>query len=164
MNCPEKILATTIIPANNVGVLVTSSAKLTPFNQFERTPLLTYYLQRDYRGQNESYWHLCNEPYDYAPASVKYAKSAPATFELAQNYPNPFNPATTIQFALPKSGHVRLEIYNIHGQIVDLIVDGYFNAGSHRVLWQAYGFPTGTYYYRCLYSGYSKTGKMVYVK
>lgn len=140
------------------------SATLKPFDQFERTPLLTYYLQRDYNGQNEPYWHLCDEPYDYAPASVKYSSPIPSTFELAQNYPNPFNPNTTIQFSLPRSGHVRLEIYNIHGQVVDIAAEGFFNAGWHSVLWQAYGFPTGTYHYRCFYNGYSKTGRMVLVK
>jgi hypothetical protein len=69
-------------------------------------------------------WHLCNEPYDYAPALVQRSFASPATFELEQNFPNPFNANTTIEFALPRSGHARLEIYNLYGQLVDVIADG----------------------------------------
>ncbi|RPI02656.1 MAG: DUF362 domain-containing protein [Calditrichaeota bacterium] len=140
------------------------SAILTPFNQFPQTPLLTYYLQRNYDGQNEPYWHLCDEPYQYAPAAVKHDRSTPSTFELAQNYPNPFNANTTIRFTLPRAGDVRLEIFNAYGQRVDVATEGRFGAGSHHVLWRANGFPTGTYIYRCFCNGYVETGKMVLVK
>lgn len=140
------------------------SATLTPFDQFERTPLLTYYLQRDYDGQEEPFWHLCNEPYDYAPTSVAYRKANPTAFELAQNYPNPFNPSTTIPFALPRSGHVRLEIYDMQGHIVDVAVDRFFEAGLHHVLWSGYGLPSGTYLYRFKTGDYSMVRQMTLIK
>ena len=140
------------------------SAILKSFDQFERTPLLTYYLQRDYNGQNEPYWHLCDEPYEYAPTSVNYSRSAPTTFELAQNYPNPFNSSTTLGFTLPQAGSVRLEIYDAQGRFVEVAADGYFEAGLHQVLWDARGLPSGGYFCRCLYSGYTKTSRMTLAK
>ncbi|MDD3097849.1 MAG: FlgD immunoglobulin-like domain containing protein, partial [Candidatus Cloacimonetes bacterium] len=61
----------------------------------------------------------------------------PAIDQLAlmQNYPNPFNPSTTITYALPKSGKVRLDIYNLKGQLVNTLVNQDMEAGIHSVVW-----------------------------
>ncbi len=159
----ERGLSTLINPAD-ISVYewsADSGATLTPFNQFERTPLLTYYLRRDYDGQNEPEWHLCDEPYDYASTAVTRAAFTPNTFELAQNYPNPFNGGTTIEFTLPKAGHVRLDILNSLGQTIDILQDHILDAGQHMVVWQANNVPSGHYFYRCYFEGYSQTGRMV---
>lgn len=42
------------------------TAKKAQLESFERTPLLTYYLRRNYNGRNEEAYHLCDEPYDYS--------------------------------------------------------------------------------------------------
>ena len=141
------------------------SASLTPLDQFERTLLLTYYLQRDYGGQNEPYWHLVDEPFDYTSVKVDGKPPIkPQTFALAQNYPNPFNASTTISFTLPRAGNARLEVYDARGRIVDIVADRFFGAGLHQVLWDASGVPSGTYVCRCLYSGYTRMSKMTVVK
>jgi len=49
--------------------------------------------------------------------------AAPITFTLSPAYPNPFNPTTTIRFALPKLVKVKLEVYNINGQLVNTLTD-----------------------------------------
>ena len=51
------------------------------------------------------------------------------------NYPNPFNPTTEIRFSLPEGSHVVLDIYNIAGQRVITLADGYYSAGDHSVAW-----------------------------
>ena len=59
----------------------------------------------------------------------------PGELTLYPAYPNPFNPSTTIRFDLPEQGRVRLAIYNVHGQMVRLLVDRTIPAGSHIVSW-----------------------------
>jgi FlgD Ig-like domain len=61
----------------------------------------------------------------------------PEAYALQQNHPNPFNPSTTIQFDLPKAGEVTLKIYNSVGQLVRTLVSGDYEAGAHKVIWDA---------------------------
>jgi GEVED domain/Secretion system C-terminal sorting domain/Domain of unknown function DUF11 len=72
----------------------------------------------------------------------------PRGYVLEQNYPNPFNPATTIHFALPEMGKVRLAIYDALGREVSVLVDRLLTAGQHRVQFSAGNLPSGTYLYR----------------
>jgi len=88
----------------------------------------------------------------------------PGTFRLEQNYPNPFNPMTTIQFGLPHDSPVTLEVYNLMGQTVALLVDRNLEAGTHRVDFQADDFPSGIYFYRLEASGFVDMKKMVFLK
>jgi len=59
----------------------------------------------------------------------------PTTLHLSQNYPNPFNTETVITFALPRSGNVKIEIFNVLGQKVRDLVDEEVSAGYKRVVW-----------------------------
>lgn len=69
-------------------------------------------------------------------------------FVLYQNYPNPFNPATTICYELPRSGPVRLTVYNMLGQEVSMLVDTQQPAGIHQVTFNASQLASGVYFYR----------------
>lgn len=57
------------------------------------------------------------------------------TFNLLQNYPNPFNPNTTIRYEIPKSGNVDIRIFNINGQLVKTVENGFQATGTHTVVW-----------------------------
>ena len=140
--------------------------QLTSLDDLERTPLATYYLQRDYGGQNESKWHLLDEPFDYGPitAVAEDVGAQPQIQALGQNYPNPFNPTTTIQFSLPRSSNVRVEIYNSAGQVVEVLVDAWRPAGVHALQWSAGSRASGTYYYRLMTPGFQETRKMLLVR
>lgn len=59
----------------------------------------------------------------------------PKDFELNQNFPNPFNPTTTITFNISQSGNVRLIIYNVLGEQIREIVNGYQLPGEYSVQW-----------------------------
>ncbi len=73
--------------------------------------------------------------------------SVPTRFRLSQNYPNPFNPSTTIEYALPVRSRVKLEIYNLLGQRVAVLVNQIQLARVYRVRWNA-TVPGGVYFYR----------------
>lgn len=61
----------------------------------------------------------------------------PADYVLYQNYPNPFNPQTTIRFAMPEAGRVRLKVYNLLGQQVKNLLDEDRGPGVHEVVWNS---------------------------
>ena len=88
----------------------------------------------------------------------------PDTFELYENYPNPFNATTRISFYLPRAKQVKLTIFNILGQKIDVIASGYLAAGTHAFTWQADHQPSGIYYYSLVAEGERLTRPMVLVK
>ena len=88
----------------------------------------------------------------------------PERFALSQNYPNPFNPTTTIQFALPASGYVKLEVFNLLGQRIETLVDGFKEAGTYTLNFDASNLPTGIYFYRLQAGSFTQTRKMLLVR
>jgi len=74
-------------------------------------------------------------------------KDIPFSYTLEQNFPNPFNPSTSIRFALPEAGIVQLEVFDLLGRRVELLVGGMLEAGSHSVTWRS-NSPSGVYFYR----------------
>jgi hypothetical protein len=105
-----------------------------------------------------------------APVSVRI-QTRPEAYALNDNYPNPFNPETTIKYQLPDAGQVRLEVYNMLGQVVKTLVDNQFqNAGRYTLQWDATnnsGQPlsSGVYFYRILAGGeFQSHKKMLLLK
>ncbi len=131
---------------------------------FPRTPIRTLYLPQ--AGEDE--YHMVDQAYDYSNTSVDRSKETapgiPSAVGVAQNFPNPFNPTTSIQYSLPTSGYARLEIYDIQGDVVDVLVDGQVSAGDHLQVWNASRRPSGTYFYRLSFGGRSITKAMVLIR
>jgi immune inhibitor A len=88
----------------------------------------------------------------------------PANIMLAQNYPNPFNAATTINYSLPLSGMVRLDIYDLLGRLVAIPIETYQAAGQHRVIWNASEVASGIYFYRLQVGQSVQTRRMLLLK
>jgi hypothetical protein len=88
----------------------------------------------------------------------------PAKLALEQNYPNPFNPSTSIRFALPQAGKVKLEVMNLLGQTVATVANGAFPAGNHAIHFDASKLASGMYLYRLSADGTVLTRKMTLVK
>ena len=61
----------------------------------------------------------------------EYSAPLPSQLTLPGNYPNPFATETTINFALPESGHVTLSVYDLLGRRVSTIADKMYAAGRH---------------------------------
>jgi len=92
------------------------------------------------------------------------------SYELHQNYPNPFNPSTTIQFALPQESTVSLEIFNVLGQRVKvLIADELYQSGTYNVVWNGVDehdrvLPSGLYIYRLSADDFVSSKRMLFLR
>jgi len=95
---------------------------------------------------------------------VAVEDAAPGAFEVSQNVPNPFNPTTTINFSLAEAGNMTVEVFNIAGQKVDTLVNGYMDSGKHSVVWDASSVSAGVYFYTVKSGDFSKTMKMTLLK
>lgn len=95
---------------------------------------------------------------DAVPAAV------PREFNLSQNYPNPFNPSTTIQFSLPEKGVAKLRVYNLLGQEVAVLFNGFAAAGQHDVVFNADRFASGVYFARLEFGGRAIVKKLLLMK
>jgi hypothetical protein len=85
-------------------------------------------------------------------------------FQLSANYPNPFNPVTFFEFHLPESQFIRLEIYNMLGQMVEQLVHQKMSAGAHKIRWNASDYSSGVYYYQLSGESDTLTGKCLLLK
>ncbi|MFZ2323456.1 MAG: T9SS type A sorting domain-containing protein [Ignavibacteriaceae bacterium] len=92
------------------------------------------------------------------------SNETPMSFLLEQNYPNPFNPSTNIQFALPQSGYVTLEILNVTGERVDVLISEELNAGNYNYEWNAANLTSGIYFYQLTAGNLRETKKMLLLK
>jgi len=90
--------------------------------------------------------------------------SRPESFILKQNYPNPFNPSTVIEFSIPQSSAVRLEIFNVVGQRVAMLINDQLNAGTHTVNFDASNLASGLYIYRLTAGNFVQTKKLTLIK
>lgn len=70
----------------------------------------------------------------------------PQTTELLYNYPNPFNPQTTLVYSVAERGRIRVDIYNIPGEQLDVLVDDMVSAGRYETVWEANDMPGGVYF------------------
>ncbi len=89
---------------------------------------------------------------------------SPTTFALGQNYPNPFNPSTTVRYSIPQAASVTVEVYNILGQQVRILQNGFQPAGIHSVSFDASRLPSGVYFCTIRFQGTSITKKMMLLK
>jgi|GEM_PF-3643440 len=100
---------------------------------------------------------------------VEHTPASMEEYALKQNYPNPFNPSTEIQFTLPHTAHVNLSIYDLHGRLIDTLVDAVMPSGSHNVSWNAANkkgitVPSGVYLYTLQSGDFSVGRRMVVMR
>ena len=99
-----------------------------------------------------------------ATATVDPPLQKPKDYALEQNYPNPFNPSTRIVYKVPADGFVRLKIFNILGEEMRTVVDGYLAAGTYSFDFSSENLSSGVYYYSMFADNFVETRKMIVLK
>lgn len=136
-------------------------------------------------ADGESYWYYVIAVYegaDYEAVSLGSNKDfgdfatglddqakLPTEFSVAQNYPNPFNAQTMFNFAMPEAGRVTVQVFNVLGQEVAKLYDGYHDAGYVSLIWNGNGssgspVSSGLYFYRIATDNGSVTKRMMLLK
>ena len=103
-----------------------------------------------------------------ASGTAREQQSLEAT-RLEGNYPNPFNPSTTIRYTLSNDGSVSIRVYNMLGQEVATLVDGFQKAGEQSVVWHGtnnfgQAVASGLYIYRLQTGSTVMSQKMLFAK
>jgi hypothetical protein len=88
----------------------------------------------------------------------------PGRLQLGEAYPNPFNNTCLISFSISAPAKVRLDIFNVLGQIVATPLDKEVAAGTQSVKFSADNLSSGVYFYKVTYNGLSQTKKLVLLK
>ena len=97
--------------------------------------------------------------------AARVAVDVPKEYVLEQNHPNPFNPSTIIRYGLPKDAMVTLEVYNLLGQAVSVLVPGIAQkAGYYDVVFTQDGLPSGVYVYRIHTEDFTSVKKMLLIR
>ena len=115
-------------------------ATLTSIDDLPVTPLRSLYLQRDYNGQNEPTYHLCNEPFDYSAwkTGKRTGERIPSIRELGRDSDDKI----VMEVSLPQREHVYVDILDRDGDIVGrLLADGELEPGKHQVVWDGFASP-----------------------
>jgi hypothetical protein len=127
----------------------------------------------------EEYAHI-QSMLDNGTLGVSKEEGLPEEFRLQQNYPNPFNPTTTIRFQIPlnpplqggndpdlsgsRGIQVTLKVYNILGEEVVTLLDGYTSSGTQEVQFNAANLASGIYFYRLTTGNFTEVKKMMVMK
>ncbi|MGD8306807.1 MAG: T9SS type A sorting domain-containing protein [Ignavibacteria bacterium] len=88
----------------------------------------------------------------------------PTKYGIYQNYPNPFNPNTYIKFSLPEDAKVSIRIYSMLGELVNELVNKNYEAGYHKVEFNAIEYASGVYIYRIIAGNFVESKKMIILK
>ncbi len=140
-----------------------------------------YYSYRGYVGtypddvQNDDYFSFAKLYDDTGPSyntgwtafgwdEESVVSSTPSEYAINPAYPNPFNPTTVLSYQLQVASKVNLSVYDVSGRLVAQLINGWRDAGSHEVMFDASDLASGIYIYRLTAGDFSATGKMVLMK
>jgi hypothetical protein len=136
------------------------------------------FIDQEVEGNNTWYYWLQNIDLNghsdfHGPINITLHDNVtpilPAMTEMTKAYPNPFNNITSITYLVSKSEDVKIEIYNLKGQVVRSLVSGTKNPGSYSLKWngnndKGRSVSSGVYYIRMTAGDYITTQKVMYIK
>jgi hypothetical protein len=96
-------------------------------------------------GHDNGHTFNAGTVYTSVEEETQKQENTPYEFSLLGNYPNPFNSSTTISFNINKPGKVEISVYNLQGQKIAVVNDGYLSSGNHSIVWNAEGCSSGLF-------------------
>ena len=120
-------------------------ATLTKLDNLKRTPLVTYYMQRNYNGQNEPEYHLCDEPFDYSAwkKGARLSDCTPSFRELGRDADNNI----VAQLTVPEHDDVYVDVFDNNGDLIARLRAPDLEPGIHQVVWDGFVTPGLHNYY-----------------
>lgn len=115
-----------------------------------------------YRGLEIDNMKLVSQPITIE--SISENSTVPHEFKINKIFPNPFNPTTIISYQIPKAGNVKIEVYNLLGQVVETLFNDFVNVGNHEIKWNPTNLSNGIYIVKALYSNQSTVQKVLFLK
>ena len=97
---------------------------------------------------------------DFVTTSIE----EPSIFSVGQAYPNPFNPTTNISLVLNANADLSVKVYNLTGQLVDVIAEGNFSPSTYNWTWKAENLASGVYFIKTQVGSSSTTQKVMLLK
>ena len=154
----ERGVSTALDPKNiPIYLWDDSGPKLTPLDSFTRTPLSAPYLAKP----GEAEYHLCNEPFEYAPEPVPASLSGgdePRIQVLGPWRPGRTSSSLVIEYSLPADGYACVDLHNAAGECVGILDQGWMTRGIHMATWNTGQAASGTYYCRLRANGAERAG------
>ena len=100
------------------------------------------------------------------PTGVRQVEppSVPLGHGLLRNYPNPFNPETTVEYRIPHDGYAAVEVYDVLGQRVLVLQEGWLEAGRYSTRFDASNLPSGVYLCRLSGADFTQSIKLMVTK
>lgn len=111
---------------------------------------------------NNKGWKVLN--YKEGTTGVENEDALLNSFKLKQNYPNPFNPSTTIEYVIPRAGHVSLKVYDMLGSEVATLINEEVKPGRYSINFNAGNLASGVYFYRLESGNFASVQKLILLK
>lgn len=134
---------------------------------FSTEPVTYTFEDKSLQTAGKYEYRLIQEDYDGTKTTfdeIEFQFASPHKAGLFANYPNPFNPTTTIPYTVAAKGDVRMEVFNVLGQRVRILVNQELAPGRYSANFDARTLSSGVYFLRMVTNGEVFTRKMLLVK
>ena len=161
-------LEVSVDSVNWIQVLTNVSSTTEEWSEKAIDPIDARYIKIIFISSNQLNWASLWEAEFWGhlkvPSNNEDEITQPATFSLEQNYPNPFNPTTTIKLSLPTDSNIKLVVYNMLGEEISTLADGFYETGTYEFNFNAAGLASGVYIYRLESKDLVENKKMIYLR
>lgn len=161
-----------IVDQSSQNIHLTSDHYPVAINFYQGGEISSEYTYRlvGIKGQDEIHFNLTDQqleiPYPMDSLRLERVKSNDliTEFKLHSNYPNPFNPATNIRYELPQQSPVRIEVFDVVGRRIAMLVDATQQSGSYTVQFDGSGIASGLYLLRFQAGRFNETRQITLIK